>query len=123
MILADTNIWADHLRVRDEMLMQHLKERRIIMHPFVKGELAMGSLADRQGFLEAMDALPAAPEALDEEVIDFVGRHGLHGLGIGFIDAHLLASIRLVPNGRLWTRDKRLRKAAAKVGIATGVVN
>jgi predicted nucleic acid-binding protein len=42
----------------------------------------------------------------------------LFGLGIGWIDAHLLASAQLTPSTLLWTRDRRLRRAAETIGLA-----
>jgi hypothetical protein len=44
-------------------------------------------------------------------------RH-LSGLGIGYVDAHLLAATLLTTDASLWTRDKRLAAAAADLEIA-----
>ena len=54
----------------------------------------------------------------DAETLGFITRHSLHGRGIGYIDAHLLASARLTAGSTLWTRDKRLRAIAVELGIA-----
>ncbi len=43
-------------------------------------------------------------------------RH-LYSLGIGLTDAHLIASVFINPSTLLWTKDKRLRKAAEAFGI------
>lgn len=45
-------------------------------------------------------------------------RH-LYGLGIGLIDAHILAATLLTDGARLWTRDQRLAAAAVDLGVAT----
>ncbi|MBX3477696.1 MAG: type II toxin-antitoxin system VapC family toxin [Brevundimonas sp.] len=116
MILADTSIWAGHLRTTDPIMEQLLDDQQILMHPFVIGELAMGNLADRSAFLRSLDRMKSAPKALDKEVLKMIeqGRH--FGAGMGWIDAHLLASVLLTDHARLWTRDRRLNTAAAKHG-------
>ena len=82
------------------------------MHPFVLGEIACGSLADRALILDLLRDLPMAVVATSEEVLEFIERRELHGKGIGYVDAHLLASAALSAGTTLWTRDKRLRAAA-----------
>jgi hypothetical protein len=42
--------------------------------------------------------------------------HKLVGKGIGFIDVNLLASAYL-GKVKLWTRDKRLRELASRLGV------
>ncbi|MDX2112398.1 MAG: type II toxin-antitoxin system VapC family toxin [Alphaproteobacteria bacterium] len=119
MILVDTSIWVDHLRRGDEKLAALLNDGLVLLHSFVIGELALGNLPRRKQVLDSLQDLPSAIEANDKEVLDFINRHALPGLGIGYVDAHLLAAARL--NGvRLWTRDKRLREAAIKLGLAYG---
>ena len=118
MILVDTSVWVDHLRAGDAQLADLLKRAQVAMHPFVVGEIACGSLADRSLVLELLQTLPAASVAESEEVLGFVERHELHGKGIGYVDVHLLASVALTEGGKLWTRDKRLRVAAEALGCA-----
>ena len=43
-------------------------------------------------------------------------RH-LYSLGIGFSDAHLIASVFLNPPTLLWTKDRRFRQVAENLGI------
>lgn len=88
------------------------------MHPFVVGEIACGSLDDRSSVLDLLQDLPAAAVAENEEVLGFIEHQGLHGKGIGYVDAHLLASVALTEGTTLWTRDKRLRVAAEALGCA-----
>lgn len=88
------------------------------VHPGVIGEIAMGSLRQRGWFLGAMANLPRVDVATDSEVLGFVDRHRLFGTGIGWIDAHLLASVQLTSDALLWTRDRRLRTAAERLGLA-----
>lgn len=121
MILADTSIWIDHLRRSDPALSARLERREILSHPFVIGELALGTLKQRDLILELLRGLPAAMVATDEEVHAYIDRHTLSGLGIGYVDAHLMAGTALTIGAALWTRDKRLAAAAARVGVAAHV--
>jgi predicted nucleic acid-binding protein len=61
--------------------------------------------------------MPLAAKASDEEVLVLVERHQLAGSGIGYIDAHLLASA-VISGVYVWTRDRRLHQVAAKLGLA-----
>ena len=118
MLLVDTSIWIDHLRSGEPTLAAALEKQQVLTHDFVIGELALGNLRQRDTVIAAMKGLPRATRASAPEVLTFIERESLHGLGIGYIDAHLLASVRLTPGSSLWTRDKRLAKIAAKLGIA-----
>ena len=118
MILVDTSVWVDHLRRGDAQLVELLERGAIVMHPFVVGEIACGSLADRSTILELLQDLPTAVVADNDEVLGFIERQGLHGKGIGYVDVHLLASIALTDGAKLWTRDKRLRAAADDLDCA-----
>ena len=118
MILVDTSVWIDHLRLGEPSLAAALEAGRVMMHPFVLGELACGNLANRSEVLELLGNLPAAPTATDPEAVDFIERRSLMGRGVGYIDVHLLASIALSGDGRLWTRDRRLAAAATDLDLA-----
>ena len=117
MILADTSIWVDHLRLDVPLLMDLLARGEVVMHPFVIGELALGGL--KQSDPEMMDIrdLPSAMVATDEEALAIIDLHGLTGRGVGYIDVHLLVSAMLTPETRLWTRDKRLQMVAKMLGV------
>jgi predicted nucleic acid-binding protein len=56
--------------------------------------------------------------ASSQEVLHLIARQRLFGLGIGYVDAHLLAAASLTVGGKLWTSDKRLHEAADKLGLA-----
>ena len=118
MILVDTSVWVDHLRIGDAQLVALLERATVLMHPFVVGEMACGSLHDRVSILELLQDLPAAAVAEGEEVLGFIERHVLHGKGIGYVDVHLLASVALTEGAKLWTRDKKLREVAQALGCA-----
>ena len=117
MILADTSVWVDHFRFGDPRLSNELNRGMILMHSFVAGELALGSLTQRERILEKIDSLPMAQVARVDEVRLLIERRSLFSRGIGYIDAHLLASVLLTPHTQLWTRDKRLRTVAESLGL------
>lgn len=87
------------------------------MHSFVLGELACGNLHSRVEVLSLLQALPPMPVSTDKEVLFFIDQHELMGRGIGYVDVHLLASVRL-GGILLWTRDKRLHAVATELGLA-----
>jgi predicted nucleic acid-binding protein len=116
MVLIDTSIWIDHLQTGNRKLVELLAEGQACIHPFVIGELACGNLKDRKEIIALLHALPEATKAEDDEVLFFIEKHKLMGLGIGLIDLHLLASCKL-DNTQLLTRDKRLASAAEKLGL------
>jgi predicted nucleic acid-binding protein len=117
-ILVDTSVWIDHLRITNLSVVRAISDDLLLMHPFVLGELAMGSLRDRTTTLRFFLDLEAAPVASPTDILDFVQAERLFNLGIGYVDAHLLASCRLHGNCRLLTYDRRLQETAAKLGIA-----
>jgi predicted nucleic acid-binding protein len=114
-ILVDTSVWVDHLRVADSTLAALLGRGAVAMHPMVIGELACGNLANRSELLNLWRNLPQIGAA---EALFFLERHRLMGKGVGFIDIHLLAAVALQGGARLWTRDKRL--AALAVNLKLG---
>lgn len=112
MILVDTSVWVDHLRRGDRQLTALLESASVLSHPFIVGEIACGTLADRKVVLELLQDLPAASVAETHEVLAFIEGHRLFGKGLGYVDVHLLAAVALTVGSSLWTRDKRLRSAA-----------
>lgn len=118
MILVDTSIWVDHLRSGDEVLAGLLDSGRVLTHPFVVGELALGHLRQRDLVIRTLLNLPQASTATEQEVLQFIDQHTLPGTGIGYIDAHLLAAVRLTAGTSIWTRDSRLLAVADRLGLA-----
>jgi predicted nucleic acid-binding protein len=116
-ILADSSVWIDHIRKPVTPLTSLLAEGRLVMHPFVSGEIALGSIARRDQVLEVLTSLeqlePVSPDAL----LDFIEEADLAAQGIGYVDAHLLAATRRA-QAELWTRDKRLAAQAERLGLA-----
>lgn len=117
MILVDSSVWMDHLRRPDAELSALLGARVVLVHPFVMGEIACGSLPNRRQVLHELRALPRAPVAPHDEVLDFVERLALGGRGVGLVDVHLLASALIASRAPLFTRDKRLAGVATELGI------
>ena len=114
MILVDTSVWIDHLRVGDRAMATLLQDGTVLAHPSVIGEFALGHLTQRDEILGLLGNLPQATVATDNEVLTLIDTLGLAGSGIGYVDAQLLAATRLTTDARLWTRDKRLSAVAAE---------
>jgi predicted nucleic acid-binding protein len=117
MVLVDTSVWIEHLRDGQPALAALLSDGLVVMHPFVTGELACGNLKKRTSILSDLGALPVPTCASDDEVMRLVEDRRLWGRGLGWIDAHLLASA-LVSHCRVWTLDKRLLSAAFELGLS-----
>jgi predicted nucleic acid-binding protein len=115
--LVDTSVWVDHLRNGDKRLKPLLEQGLVLTHPFVIGEIALGHLRRRDTILAALRGLPRATTAQDHEVLQLIQHQNLFGLGIGYVDAHLLASAMLT-QASLWTRDKRLGMVASQLSLA-----
>jgi predicted nucleic acid-binding protein len=117
-ILVDTSIWVDHLRGGDDGLAIALERSLVFTHPFIVGELACGRMRNRGEVLGLLRSLPVGPVVTDDEALQYIDFHQLMGRGIGYVDVHLLASTALAEGMRLWTRDRRLGKVAAELGMA-----
>jgi predicted nucleic acid-binding protein len=100
--------------------MELLEGRQVLAHPFVVGELALGNIKRRAMILDALGNLPRASVASDDEVLGLIEGRSLFGLGIGYVDVHLLASALLSDDASLWTRDRRLNDVAQRLGVAAG---
>jgi predicted nucleic acid-binding protein len=118
MILVDTSIWIDHFHRSEATLSALLNDAQVCTHPMIIGELALGTLRDRKTILALLSDLPRSAVATHAEVLPFVELHNLYGVGLSLVDAHLLAAVRLSAY-RLWTRDRRLQLAAAKLGVSS----
>ncbi len=117
MVLVDTSVWINHLRQNDTRLAKLLLNGDVVCHPFIIGELACGNIKNRFEILGLLQDLPKVPTIDHAEGLYFIEKNHLSGIGIGFVDVHLLASAQLsgIP---LWTNDKRLKEAALKLEIS-----
>jgi predicted nucleic acid-binding protein len=116
-ILVDTSVWVDHLRRRNATLATRLEAGEVVCHPFVVGELSLGSLKKRDQILALLSALPMAPVVPHDDVLALVERTRLAGQGIGWVDVHLIASARL-GHLDLWTLDRRLAVVARTLNVS-----
>jgi predicted nucleic acid-binding protein len=121
MILADTSVWVDHFRKRDAALSRELQRNNISIHPFIVTELVLGNLPDRQNAMSSLDRLPMVKVAQVHEVRRLIETHSLFQRGIGFVDAHLIASTLITPHTVLWSRDRRLHDVAGTLGLTANI--
>ena len=119
MTLVDTSVWVDHFRHGVDGLRVLLERGEVLCHPFIIGELASGSIANRVEVLSLLRALPESMIADHDEAMHFLHERHLHGQGVGWIDVHILTSASL-SKSKLWTRDHALKRAAEKMGIREG---
>ena len=117
MILVDTSVWIDHFRRGNDRLKNLLNENQVLCHPFVIGELACGNLKNRKEILGLLNSLQAVQTAGHSEVLHLLDSHHFYGVGLSWIDAHLLASA-LLTGCSIWTLDKPLRSAAEKLKLS-----
>jgi predicted nucleic acid-binding protein len=118
MILVDTSVWIEHFRAGNDRLRNLLFDEEVLCHPFIVGELACGTLRKRGEILSMLRALPEAKLLEHDEVMAFLDARRLYGHGIGWVDAHLLAST-LLTGCMIWTFDKPLRRAAVVLDVLT----
>jgi predicted nucleic acid-binding protein len=120
MILTDTSVWISHFRRSQPYLQQALVDCKVLMHPFVLGEVACGNLRSRSQTLHMLARLPSPVSASNDEVLALLEQQRFFGRGLGWVDVHLLASA-LLSGCRLWTLDSPLRDAAAalKIGFSS----
>lgn len=116
-VLVDTNIWIDHLRKTEPVLVDLLERDQVCVHQSVITELALGNLKNRSFFLKMLERLMIVRNVDDQGVRHLVEERRLWGRGLSGVDAALLASVVVTPGVSLWTRDKRLRQAARDVGV------
>ena len=118
MILPDTSVWIDHARGEAPELEGLLRQNVVAEHPFVLGELLLGAVRSRALLAQRLGTLLHATKVRDQDVLTLIETARLHGSGIGYVDAHLLASALGSKNCRLWTRDRKLADQAARLGVA-----
>ena len=116
MVLADTSVSIEHFRYGEAKLADLLFEGLVLTHPCICGELACGSLKSRAATIADLNALPSAKLLSTADVLQLIEGRKLWGRGLGWVDAHLLASA-LVSNCQLWTFDNKLDEAARELGL------
>ncbi|WP_085315518.1 type II toxin-antitoxin system VapC family toxin [Derxia lacustris] len=121
-VLVDTSVWVDHFRRASSALADLLERDALLIHPMVLGELACGTPPRRVQTLADLGDLRQAQQASLGEVIAFVEREQLYGLGCGLVDLTLLASTLITPGAELWTLDRRLAGLASRFGVRFDVL-
>jgi predicted nucleic acid-binding protein len=119
-VLVDTSVWIRFLSNRMPFaaeLDRLLIDDAVAGHECVYGELLLGDLGGRQEFLSSYEHMAQVPLVPHREVVAFIRARRFQGRGIGWIDAHLLASA-LVAGVQLWTADRALATVADECGIA-----
>ncbi|SAH86290.1 Probable ribonuclease VapC32 [Bordetella ansorpii] len=118
MMLVDSAIWIDHFDGRNTSLQPLLEQDGVLTHPLVITEIALGNLPQRDSTLQILQNLPHIEEASHAEALALLHSQRLDGSGIGCVDLHLLCAVKRRPGTRLWTRDRKLNKAATAMGLA-----
>jgi predicted nucleic acid-binding protein len=116
MVLIDSSVWIDHFRRTEVHLVDLLRENRVLVHPMIVGELACGSLRQRDEVLSLLQLLPLTESPSQDEVLHFIEKRRLFGQGVGWVDVNLLASC-VLSGATLWTNDKSLRKIAQALNL------
>lgn len=119
-VLIDTSVWIDHFRRGNTALADLIVMDLALTHPMVVGELACCGTqpAPRLQTLADIELLQTSNQASVREVVDFIEREKLYGLGCGLVGMTLLASTLITPGATLWTLDKRLAALAEQLGVA-----
>jgi hypothetical protein len=116
-VLVDTSVWVDHFRQGNAELVRLIEMDQTLMHPWILGEIACGSPPARGQTLSDLGLLRLASQATLPEVMAFIEREKLFGVGCGLVDVALLASTLMTPGARLWSLDKRLAALADRFGV------
>ncbi len=118
-VLVDTSVWVDHFKNSNTKLRKLLNQDNVLSHPMIIGELACGTPpTPRTRTLNDIKLLKMANQANFNEVLVFIERDKIYGMGCGFVDISLLASALITPDAMLWTLDKRLSKLAKRYNIS-----
>lgn len=120
MVLVDTSIWIRFLSGRSPYapaLDDLLQRGEVSGHDFVYGQLLTGDKGRRRAWLQDFELMHQAPLVPHRDVVAFVRQRRLHGRGVSWIDAHLLASA-LVGRLTVWTADPPLAVVAQELGVS-----
>jgi predicted nucleic acid-binding protein len=117
-VLVDSSIWIDQINEGHPGLNDLLRQRRVLMHPMVYTEIALGSITRRKQVLEELRELPHVAVSSHSEVLAMIEWMEIYNAGIGYVDTHLLAAAKQASNCLLWTKDKRLLAQAKRFDIA-----
>jgi predicted nucleic acid-binding protein len=122
-VLIDTSVWVDHFRHGNKALTRLIVLDFALTHPMVIAEIACGTPPARARTLSNMELLRPCRQASLSEIMTFIEREELYGLGCGLVDMALLASTLITPGALLWTLDRRLAGLAERFGAAYPVIS
>lgn len=118
-VLVDTSVWIHHFKKSSDELINLIDLDLVMIHPLIIGEIACGTPPSPRGVtLNSFSFLQSCNQASLNEVMEFIEREKLYGLGCGIVDLTLLASTLITPGTTLWTTDKRLSELAARFNIS-----
>ena len=116
-VLVDTSAWVDHFRLGNDVLVELLELDLVMAHPLIVGEIACGTPPRRIQTLSDLNGLQQVQQVSARELLEFIERERLFGLGCGLVDLMLLASALITPGVALWTLDKRLSALAERFNV------
>ena len=116
-VLVDTSVWVEHFKRPNPVLAGLIRRKLVLSHYLVIGEIACGTPPNRMQTLLDLGELSQASHVSVHEVLAFIDRERLYGLGCGLVDMLLIVSARVTPNTELWTIDRRQAKLAERFGI------
>jgi len=117
-VVVDTSVWIDHLHEPSATLADLLTRNLVAGHPLVTEELALGFIRNRAETLYLLRGLIQVDDVTHEQMMALIEANKLWGHGLSVVDVHLFASVVEHGSAQLWTRDKRLHKAAEESGVA-----
>ena len=118
MILIDTSVWIDHFRKPVQAVIEALRGRRVVMHPFIIGELAAGTFSNWEKAIMQLKAFPVAQAVGEDAYFEAIRQHKLMGSALSFVDIHLIAATLANDGMRLLAHDRRLHAHAERLGCA-----
>lgn len=120
MILVDTNVWIDFFQgsSRSAALAEILLDEKVVCHPWIVGELILGTLGKRRvEIISDLRRLPLLSIYSISELTDFIESEKLFSSGLSLVDVQLLYA-SLIEDHSLWTHDLKLKRAAIRFGKA-----
>lgn len=117
-VLVDTSVWVAHCRTTNPNLVGLLEKDQVLTHPMVIVEVACGTPPTLcTDTLRHMNLLQRTNQVSWNDVLAFVERERLYGLGCRLVDISLLASTLITPGTELWTLNKRLGELASRLHV------
>lgn len=116
-VLVDSSVWIDYFQGKSntQKLSLLLEEDRVVVHPWIILELALGHLGKNRDQILSDLRLFCVNDVWcsDDELYQFIVDEKLSGTGLSFVDTVLLHSC-LITDQMIWTHDKALNKMAMR---------